>query len=323
MLVVGTDSGVYTYDVQSGEGLPSGSALEGAVSAIIPDQARKGSLIASVHDRGLFRSDDSGKSWSPLIGEIDPWSIVSAPAGALYAGVRPAGMVRSLSGGEEWEEVSAVQGLSAHQTWTFPSSSRIPNIRSLTVSPRDPDAVYAAVEVGGVIRSCDRGDTWEELREGLHLDVHTLICVAGAQDTLYASTGRGFFCSLDAGDTWESRCEGLGSLYLVPLAVHPRDSQTLFSAASQGRPRYWRDREEGAAATIYRSRDGGLSWEPVMSGLPSTLKGMVFALATDPEEPDTVYAGTDDGQVLVSRTLGDSWSVLAEGLSSVKALAAV
>ena len=60
-----------------------------------------------------------------------------------------------------------------------------------------------------------------------------------------------------------------------------------------------------------------------MSGLPSTLASMVFVLATDPEEPDTVYAGTGDGQVLVSRSLGDSWSVLAEGLSPVKALAAV
>ena len=322
MLLIGTDSGVYTYDVEDGQGEPSGCVLEGAVSAIIPDQARAGGLIASVHDRGLFRSDDGGKSWTPLIGEIDPWSIVSAPAGILYAGVRPAGMVRSRSGGEEWEEVPAVRGLSAQQTWTFPSPSHIPNIRSLTVSPRDPETVYAAVEVGGVIRSFDGGDTWEELREGLHLDVHTLICTAGAQDTLYAATGRGFFRSLDAGDTWESRCQGLGSIYLVPLAVHPQDSQTIFSAASQGRPRYWR-RDEGAKATIYRSRDGGLNWASVMDGLPSTLTGMVFVLATDPQEPDTVYAGTGDGQVLVSRTLGDSWSVLAEGLPPVKALAAV
>ena len=51
MLVVGTDSGVYTYDVQQGDGEPSGAVLEGVVSAIIPDQARKGGLIASIHDR--------------------------------------------------------------------------------------------------------------------------------------------------------------------------------------------------------------------------------------------------------------------------------
>jgi hypothetical protein len=47
------------------------------------------------------------------------------------------------------------------------------------------------------------------------------------------------------------------------------------------------------------------------------LLGAVDALAIDPSQPDAIYAGTSDGQVLVSTALGDSWRILAEGLPPV------
>ena len=48
-----------------------------------------------------------------------------------------------------------------------------------------------------------------------------------------------------------------------------------------------------------------------------------MGFATDPRNDDTVYAGTSDGEVLVSRDLGESWSVLTDGLPSIYCLTAV
>ncbi len=194
-------------------------------------------------------------------------------------------------------------------------------MRSLAFSPRDPRTLYAGVEVGGVIVTRDGGDSWAELREGLHIDVHSLASAPGESDVLYAATGRGFFRSHNAGVSWESACENLRALYMVPLAVHPQDPRLLFTAAADGRPRYWRERPEGAASTIYRSTNGGTSWESVMGGLPQSLDCAVDVLAVDPQEHDTIYAGTADGKVLISRSLGDSWSILAQDIPQVNALA--
>jgi photosystem II stability/assembly factor-like uncharacterized protein len=184
--------------------------------------------------------------------------------------------------------------------------------------------VYAGVEVGGIIRTEDEGESWEEFHEGLHLDLHTL---AGAQidgaDVLYTATGQGFFRSADRGVSWQSCCDGLGSLYMVPLVVHPRDPRLLISAATRGRPRYWRERPEGAMSTIYRSTDGGDHWEPSMTGLADALPGQVEVLSVDRANPDLVYGGTLDGIVLFSGDRGQSWTVLAEGLPPVQALLAV
>ena len=60
-----------------------------------------------------------------------------------------------------------------------------------------------------------------------------------------------------------------------------------------------------------------------MKGLPETLYGAVDAMAVDPEDGDVIYAGTTDGSVFVSDSLGDSWEVLAEGLPGVQALVVV
>lgn len=111
------------------------------------------------------------------------------------------------------------------------------------------------------------------------------------------------------------------SLYLAPLAVHPTHPEVVFIAATQGRPRYWRGRDGGARATIYRTLDGGDTWQPAMGGLPETLPGAVSVLAINPAEPDTVYAGTADGRLLAGEELGTRWRTLEDGLPPVHGLA--
>lgn len=322
MLIVGTTNGVYTFAWDGGRGEPRTRALEGA--PVTGLAAEDGRLLASVRGRGVFQSDDAGSAWAPLLEGVDARCVAVGPDGAVYAGAYPAAIYRCLESGDVFEELAGVRSLPSYPSWNFPVPPHIGQILSLAFSPTDPHTVYAGVEVGGIIRTADDGETWDEFHEGLHLDVHTLASAAiNGADVLYTATGQGFFRSTDRGASWESCCEGLGSLYMVPLAVHPRDPQLLISAATRGRPRYWRDRPEGAASTIYRSSDGGTHWEPSMNGLASALPGQVEVLAVDHAEADVVYGGTLDGTVLVSRDRGQRWAVLAEGLAPVQALVAI
>ena len=60
---------------------------------------------------------------------------------------------------------------------------------------------------------------------------------------------------------------------------------------------------------------------PIMRGMSDALPGQVEVLATDPRDPDTLYAGTVDGTVLIGSSRGDSWSVLAQDLPPVHSFA--
>ena len=82
------------------------------------------------------------------------------------------------------------------------------------------------------------------------------------------------------------------------------------------------ERPEGAATVLYRIVDSGAKWELITVGLSTAPHGSVEAIAVDPQEASTVFAGTSEGQVLVSRNLGDSRDTLAEGLPVVEVLLA-
>jgi hypothetical protein len=325
MIVVGTGSGVHRFIRSGGGWRAEGSALDGVeIADIASDPSRSGRLVAAAREQGIFESDNGGATWTQAA-DVDAWSVAVAADGTAYAGTRPTAIHHREPDGV-WEPLNLLVDQPAYDSWTFPTAPHLPNIRGLAFSPRDAHTMYAAVEVGGIIASQDDGATWTNHREGIHLDVHSLVAApgdSGDEDVLYAATGRGFYRSFNAGAMWEPACDGLLSLYLTPIAAHTADPHTLIVSATQGRPRYWRTRDSGAEATIYRSGDGGGRWQPVMNGLPELLTGAVYGFAVDPTEPGALYAAVGDGQVLASGSFGDEWSVLASGLPPAYAIAVV
>jgi photosystem II stability/assembly factor-like uncharacterized protein len=71
---------------------------------------------------------------------------------------------------------------------------------------------------------------------------------------------------------------------------------------------------------VYRSREGGRSWEALSAGLPQeyAFVGMYReGMATDSLDPAGVYVGTNTGKIFTSNDEGDSWDVLADHLPPV------
>ena len=324
MLLVGTKNGLYFYAQNDGRWEYVRTVLAEAQIggvATLRDGAGSGRIVVGTFGDGAYESVDGGETWAHVLESTHVWSTGFSLDGSLFVGVEPAGIYRRRAGEEVLEPLSSVEELPTYSTWNFPTSPHMPNIRWLTFSAERPDTVYAGVEVGGVLRSDDAGGQWKELREGLHLDIHGVAVASGDENVLYAATGRGFYRSMDRGDTWQSSADGLQGIYLVPVAAHALRPEVVFSASTHGRPRYWRDRDEGAAATVYRSLDSGGTWKAILGEPPNTLAASVDALLMDPDAPDTVYAGTVDGKIFAGESLGDSWSIVAEGLPAVRALA--
>jgi len=110
--------------------------------------------------------------------------------------------------------------------------------------------------------------------------------------------------------------------YSVPLAIHPKKSNVLYSAVANGQPGAWRHRSSGAEAFVIQSTDGGENWQKLDNELSRANKSFVEAFAFDPEQTDRMYAAQRNGDVFGSMDSGNSWfqiDVKAPPLTDMKA----
>jgi photosystem II stability/assembly factor-like uncharacterized protein len=125
----------------------------------------------------------------------------------------------------------------------------------------------------------------------------------------------------DGGRVWTSIEAGLPSSFGFPAAAHPRDPNTLYLVPLNGdiKGRYMPD----AKTAVWRTRDGGESWQAMRAGLPqeSAFFGVLRqALATDTLDNSGVYFGTNCGSVFASRDEGETWTCIAQHLPMISSV---
>jgi hypothetical protein len=228
---------------------------------------------------------------------------VSAAGGAVYAGTEPSRLFRSDDRGESWRELASLLELPSRPTWSFPPRPWTSHVRWIAPSPHDEDLILVGIELGGLMRSTDGGETWADHRPGAQRDVHSLTWHPRDAARAYEAGGGGSAWSDDAGDTWHAADDGRDRNYTWSVAVDPEDPEWWYVSASTGPFAAHGGRDP--QARIYRRR-GGEPWTALGGGLPEPLQAMPYALlATD----GRVFAALADGQLWESVDRGDTWLV--------------
>jgi photosystem II stability/assembly factor-like uncharacterized protein len=296
------------------------TALEGrGAQCLTVDPKDPDTLYVGTSDEGLFKSTDGGRSWDRISGIEHPRvtaAAVSTVDGAVYAGTEPSALFVSRDGGASWRELEAMRKLPSAPTWSFPPRPWTSHVRAIAPSHTDQNLVVVGIELGGVVRSTDGGQTWQDQRPGAQADCHSLAAHRADPGLLYEAGGGGFAQSRDFGDSWEAADVGMGLRYAWGLAADAEDPILVYASAASGPGRAHGGGFSDAA--IYRRAADG-RWEVVLEGLAA----FPYALCTDPEAAGTLYAGLGDGTILRSQDSGEGWDEIASVPTGLQALAAV
>jgi photosystem II stability/assembly factor-like uncharacterized protein len=237
----------------------------------------------------------------------------------LYAGYENCEIFRSEDGGERWQQLPVT--VRFPEVTVAPGANPAKRVLELAANPANPDEVYGAIEVGGIIRSLDGGEHWENMSHGQYLnddtvDMHGVLVGRWRPGMVFAIGRAGLFSSTDQGEHWASaRLEPLnpkGQTYCRDIREVPGDPKTIWIAAGAN--------FQSDVGVLFRSADGGLNWARVDMGVKP--KSTMFAIAFDERQPKRMYCATTGGEVFTSEDGGQSWAErhLPEGATQVYAM---
>ena len=148
----------------------------------------------------------------------------------------------------------------------------------MQVDPRDPERHwYVGISVAGLFETRDAGATWEPRNRGVEARsspdrlpevgqcTHSFAVHPAAPDVIWRQDHCGMYRSEDGGLTWSRIREGLPSDYGFGLAVHPADPRTAWCVPLESDSARV---TAGGLLRVYRTTDGGRSWQPQDRGLP-------------------------------------------------------
>ena len=308
-----------------------GLPLPGVVSECFAGSAQHPErvYVAAGHD-GVYATEDAGQHWSRLFdGDVRSVALDPTNEDVIYAGTEPIHLYRSEDRGDSWEELTALQDFpeEVRFNWWGPQPPHQGHVAHIFIHPDDPATIYLCLEHGGVVRSFDRGATWEDVSKGIdYLDMHMLRALPGSRSRYYTSSARAFFMSDDAAAGWVPAENGFTRYYFHDFIFLPASQEggnpTMLVATADKSPGYW-DRPEHARTAFFRSSDCAQSWERVGAGLPEHIGPWAYTLVNHPTNPRAAFAGFGDmvrgpshaatygqGSLVATYDEGDSWDTL-------------
>ena len=203
------------------------------------------------------------------------------------------------------------------------------SIGCITLDPSNPNTVWVgtgennnqrSVAYGdGVYKSEDGGNSWKNM--GLKNSEHIGKIIVDPRDSkvvyvaaigpLWSAGGeRGVYKTTDGGQTWEAVLTIDEHTGVTDLVMDPRNPDVLYAAAFQRRRHVFTYVGGGPGSTIYKTTDGGASWDKAAKGLPGGDLGRI-GLAISPADPEVIYAiveaQQDKGGFYRSTNRGASW----------------
>lgn len=299
------------------------------------DPALRKLSIEQARELQATAAREGGANWvqrgpSNIGGRITTMAISQQNPNILYAGGADGGVLKSTNAGVNWTPLFDDQ----------PSLS----MGSIAVDPTNDNIVYVGTGEAnssgdsydgfGMVKSTNGGATW--FSSGLELTRHigkvvidplnTNVIYVAAMGTLFSSNpDRGVYKSTDAGASWTRVLYINDSTGVVDVAINPQNPNILLAAAWQRmRGPQGRRYVGGVHTGIYRTTNGGVTWELLANGLPAPAANIGRpGVAIAPSNPLVAYVAYADDPgnfrgVYKTTNGGDSWTRTSDGsLSSL------
>ena len=267
-------------------------------------------------DAGLF----SSLRWRMIGpfrgGRVNAVSGVPGQPNTFYFGSVGGGVWKSVNAGRTWSPIF--------------DSQPIASVGAIGVAPSNPNIVYVGsgeadmrsqISFGnGMYKSTDAGKTWthtglEATRQIGRVIVDParpeVVFVAALGHAYGANPDRGVYRTQDGGATWQRVLFKSDDVGAIDLAFDPENSQTVYATLWNTRRPPWSiyPPSYGPGGGIFKSTDGGSTWQPSMGGIPTDGIGRI-GIAVAPTDPRRVYAIVDakEGGLFRSDDAGASWS---------------
>jgi len=226
----------------------------------------------------------------------------------IWAGAAAGGVWKSTDGGVTFKPVFDDQNVASIGAIAInPHSSDIVWVGSGEGNPRNSASVGR-----GMFKTLDGGRTWQKLGLEKTERIHRIVLHPNDANTAWVSAfgtswgeneQRGVFKTTDGGKTWNKVLYVDERTGCSDLIIDPRNPDKLFASMWQHRRWPWAFKSGGPSSGLYRTLDGGDSWERLDSddGLPKGELGRI-GLAISASSPDTIYALTEAKKSVLLRS---------------------
>ncbi len=275
----------------------------------------KSSSFSGLKFRSLGPGFKSGRIADIAVNEKNPFE--------YYVAVASGGVWKTQNAGNTYRPIFDNQGSYS--------------IGCVTISPNNPHIVWVgtgennnqrSVAYGdGVYKSLDGGKTWKNmgLKESEHIGKIVVdpnddnIVYVAAYGPLWSSGGeRGVYKTYDGGISWQKVLDISENTGVSDLVMDPRNSKVMYAVAHQRRRHVFTYIDGGPESAIYKTIDGGETWDKLENGIPKNDKGRI-GLAISPANPDVVYAiikATENGGFYRSVNRGGSFEKMSKRQTS-------
>ncbi len=277
----------------------------------IPDVAKNSLLSEEV--LGVFR----WRSIGPAItsGRVADIAVNPSKKSEYYVAAASGGVWKTTNSGTTWQHVFANEG--SYSTACVVLDPNNPNV--VWVGTGENNNQRSVAYGDGLYKSEDGGKSWKHM--GLKTSEHigniainpknsNEVYVA-AYGPLWSSGGeRGVYKTTDGGKTWKQVLNVSEHTGFNEVHLDPRDPNVVYAAAHQRQRKVFTYIGGGPESALYKSTDGGITWNKIMSGLPSGDIGRI-GMAISTVHPDLLYCiveAREGGGIYKSTDRGASWS---------------
>lgn len=235
-----------------------------------------------------------------------------------YIGSAGGGVFKTVDGGLTWKAIFEHEATSS--------------IGALALAPSNPNYVWVGTGEGnirndvvdgrGVYFSPDGGHSWKFMGLADTRQISTIVVDPTDPNTVYVGAmghawapnpDRGVFKTTDGGKTWKKVLYVNDTTGVSDLALDAGNPKVIFAGMWEFRRYPWTMVDGGPSSGLYRSTDGGDTWQKLTKGLPDSPVGRI-AVAVAPTNPDHVYALVEakKGMLWASNDMGDSWEPVSD-----------